>query len=110
MGERERRLAENEALFREINEQIQSAAGRFEVGDDHVYEFLCECSNRDCTLRLPLTRARYERARSRPTRFVVAAGHELPDIEEVVEDCGEYRLIEKQDEAAEVVAERDPRS
>ena len=109
MDARERRLAENEALFRDINEQIQRAAGRF--GEDgHVYEFLCECANRDCTLRLSLTRGEYERARGHPARFIVAAGHELPDIERVVEDLGEYRLVEKQDEAAELAAERDPRS
>jgi hypothetical protein len=110
MGGRERRLAENEALFRDVNEQIQQAAGRFEVGDDHVYEFLCECSNRDCTKKLALTRGRYERARSQPTWFIVARGHELPDIERVVADFGDYRLVEKQDEAAEIVAERDPRT
>ena len=51
VDERERRLAKNEALFRELNERIEQVAiGQAE--DAHVFEFLCECSNIDCTLRL----------------------------------------------------------
>jgi hypothetical protein len=38
----------------------------------------------DCTLRLPLTITAYEQARRDPSQFIVALGHELPEIEEVV--------------------------
>jgi hypothetical protein len=106
---RERRLAKNEILFREINEQIKHGADRHGV-DAHEYEFLCECSNIHCTLRLRMTVAAYERLRSDPTQFAVAPGHELPDIERVVEECGGYSIIQKCGEAANMGRREDPRS
>jgi len=110
MDSRETRLARNETLFREVNERIEDAVARMGRQDDHVYEFLCECSNSDCALLLPLTIADYEAARSDPRRFIVAPGHELPEIETVVARTSDFQLVTKQGEAADYVAERDPRS
>jgi len=110
MDSRETRLARNETLFREVNERIEQAVGRMGREDAHVYEFLCECSNADCSRLLPLTIADYEAARSDPRLFIVAPGHELPEIEEVVTRTADYQLVAKQGEAAEFVTERDPRS
>jgi len=108
MDERERRLAENEILFRDVNERIEHAAAR--QGDDpHAYEFLCECSNLDCDLMLPLQLAEYERARAEPAVFIVALGHDLPEIEEVVDRNDRYQLVRKHGEAARVAAEEHPR-
>jgi hypothetical protein len=78
--------------------------------DRHVFEFLCECSNIDCTLRLPLTLAAYERVRVDPTQFVVAPGHDLPEIEDVVHRADGYQVVRKHGEAAELAEDRDPRS
>jgi hypothetical protein len=106
---REERLARNEVLFRNVNEQIEQAA-MSQGTDEHVYEFFCECSNIDCSLRLPLTLGVYEEIRSDPRLFVVAPGHELPEIEVVIRRNTEYHVVRKQGEAAELVAARDPRS
>lgn len=106
---REQRLAENEALFRDINERVQAIA----IGhgsDEHRYTFFCECSNADCTLQIELTAEEYETVRSHPARFVVAAGHELPEIEDVVDSGPAWSIVEKQGDGAEIAAERDPRS
>jgi hypothetical protein len=108
MDARERRLAENEVLFREINEQIKGSADRH-GSDEHMYEFLCECSNIDCTLRLQMTVAAYEELRSDPTQFAVAPGHWLPEIESVVATFDGYTIVEKHGEAAEIGRESDPR-
>jgi hypothetical protein len=109
MDAREERLAKNEILFRDINERIeQVAAGH--GGDEHLYEFVCECSNADCTLRLRMTLAVYEDVRADPTTFVVAPGHELPEIEEVLVRNDEYQVVAKSGGAAALVAEHDPRS
>ena len=110
MDSRETRLARNETLFREVNERIEGAVGRVGREDAHVYEFICECSNSDCTLLLPLTIAEYEAARSDPRQFIVARGHELPEIEAVIARNAGYEVVRKHGEAAEFVAERDPRS
>jgi hypothetical protein len=57
-----------------------------------------------------LTPADYERVRADPRRFVVVAGHEVPDAESVVERHPGYLLVEKVGEAASVAEELDPRS
>lgn len=59
---------------------------------------------------LPLTIAEYEAARSAPRQFLVAPGHELPEIETVVASNARYELVRKHGEAAELATERDPRS
>jgi hypothetical protein len=108
VDDRERRLAENERLFRDVNEEIERvAAGQGD--DEHEYEFLCECSNLDCDLMLSVRLAEYERARADPAVFIVAAGHELPEIEEVVDRTDRYQLVRKLGEAARVAEEDDPR-
>ena len=83
MDAREKRLAQNEAVFRSVNERIEEIATAG-PGDSHVYEFVCECSNADCNLLLPMTVAEYESVRRNPTLFLVAPGHELPEIETIV--------------------------
>lgn len=103
------RLAENEALFRSINELIEQAATASGV-DEHVFEFLCECSDSACTLLLPLTVAEYEHVRADPTQFLVAPGHVVGDIETVVARPGPYLVVRKIGEAAEYVGRRDPRT
>ena len=109
MDARERRLAQNEAVFRSVNErieQVSSAAG----ADRHLYEFICECSNADCNLLLPMTVSEYEEVRKNPRLFIVAPGHELPEIETVVLRRGPYQIVTKRGEAADYVTEHDPRS
>ena len=108
MDAREQRLAENEVLFREINEQIKGSADRH-GSDAHRYEFLCECSNIDCTLRLEMTLAAYEELRADPTHFATAPGHALPEIETVVAAFDGYTVVQKHGEAAEVGRKTDPR-
>jgi hypothetical protein len=109
MDEREERLARNETLFRSVNENIEEAATSGGL-DDHTFEFCCECSNTDCTLLLPMTVAEYEQIRADPRQFLVAPGHELPEIEIVVARRSAYQIVRKEGEAAEFVAKHDPRS
>jgi hypothetical protein len=110
MDPRHERLVRNETLFREVNERIEEVATHSSASADHLYDFLCECSNADCTLLLHLTQPEYEQARNEPDTFVVAPGHELPEIERVVSRTERYQLVKKHGEAAEFAEERDPRS
>ena len=109
MDAREERLARNESLFRSVNENIEKATTSG-WDDHHVYEFFCECSNLDCTLLLPMTVSTYEHVRADPKQFIVAPGHDLPEIENVVFRTNSYQVVVKEGEAAEFVAEKDPRS
>ncbi|MGI9110630.1 MAG: hypothetical protein ACR2GT_00200 [Gaiellaceae bacterium] len=109
MDPREERLARNEVLFREVNEQVlEVAAGHGQ--DGHRYEFFCECSNRDCTLKLSLAVEAYEAVRAYPDRFAVAPGHGMPEIERVVERCDGYDVVAKDGLAGRLAEVHDPRS
>jgi hypothetical protein len=112
MDAREERLAKNEIVFRDVNERIEDlAVAQAEMlRDERDLGFLCECSNVDCTLRLRLTFAEYEQARGDASQFLVAPGHELPEIEEVVFVGDGYQIVRKKGAAAVIAEERDPRS
>ena len=107
MDAREKRLAQNETLFRSVNERIEEASGS-RGDDEHELEFFCECSNTDCTLLLPMTATQYENVRANPRQFIVALGHELPEIETVVVREPNYQVVTKLGEAADFVTEHDP--
>lgn len=107
MDAREERLARNETLFRAVNENIEEAASRSVMP---TFDFFCECSNVDCTLLLTMTVSEYEQVRADPRQFVVAPGHDLPEIESVVARTSAYQVVIKQGEAAEFVADHDPRT
>lgn len=91
MSEHERR-ATTEALFRDVNERIAESAERFDA--EHT-EFVCECSDANCTDRVTVSLTAYEDVRAEPTTFLVAPGHEQTDIEQVVSDHGRYRIVDK---------------
>jgi hypothetical protein len=109
MDRRQLRMAENETLFREVNEGVRAIAS-IHGSDDHLYEFYCECSNTDCTFQLQATLTEYEAVRAHPDRFIVARAHQLPEIETVAERSERWWVVEKHGEAAELAAERDPRA
>jgi len=108
MDARDKRMAENEALFREVNERMEAVAHR--LGPNVPYEFLCECANADCTFRLTLPTQVYESVRADATQFVVLPLHFTPEIEELVIENDTYWVVRKTGEAAEYVERLDPRS
>jgi hypothetical protein len=107
MDDREKRMAQNEALFRDVNERIEAMAHH--LGPEVPYEFLCECANPDCTFRLNLTIATYEGVRANPRRFAVLPLHYTPEVEDLVEEHETYWVVEKTGEAGEYVEHLDPR-
>ena len=107
MDERERRLVENETLFREVNEQIRRLSSA--LHGPGPYDFVCECSNKDCDRRVTLELAEYEAVRLQGDRFLVAPGHVLPDIERVVESHPTYEIVDKDDDVEGLAFARDPR-
>jgi hypothetical protein len=53
--------------------------------------------------------AEYEQVRSDATLFLVALGHERPEIEEVVRRTDSYQVARKEGEAARLAVAEDPR-
>jgi hypothetical protein len=102
-------MARNEALFREVNERIEDVQSGFAAPGRT--EFLCECGADDCTQPISLTLAEYERIRQDPKHFVVVPGHDVVDVERVVEQTDRYAVVEKIPGApAKIALERDPRT
>ena len=99
------RLALNQVVFREANEHLLELLG----ASPGTTEFLCECSNPECTDAVPLTLLDYERVRSRSNQFVIVPGHEIPEIEEVTSASDGYFVVRKL-YGAEYAEQTDPRS
>jgi hypothetical protein len=107
--ERERRIGMNEALFREVNERLQELAVGFKRTDK--LDLICECGNASCASRIEMDREEYEQVRSDSTTFAVVKGHEIPDVEEIVERRRAYDVVRKSASEAKRVAEKtDPRT
>ena len=108
--ERARRIGENEALFRVVNERSEHLNRAFAVLTETM-DVVCECGDIDCAERLVLTVSDYERVRADPTHFAVVPGHELPDVERVVERGDGFVVVRKDPGLpAQVARETDPRS
>lgn len=108
MDEREHRLAQNETLFREVNERVENMAHASH--SDAPHEFICECANVDCTFRVPLSLAEYEAVRGDPKQFVVLPLHYTPEVEELAIKAEKYWVVRKTGSAGEYVEKLDPRS
>ena len=106
MTSREARVAKNEVLFREVNERIRELAPA-----NGEAEFLCECGDAACVEPIVMSLGQYEGVRKKGSLFFVRPGHELPDIEEVVERVERFTVVSKHDGTpAEIANENDPRS
>jgi len=89
---REKRLARNEVLFREVNDRIaELGPGRHADG----FHIVCECAKTGCEERLLVTVPEYRRTREHPRRFLVVPGHTVAEVEDVVERHGSYDVVEK---------------
>ncbi len=104
----EERAARNEALFREVNEQVRRLADTSDQSRSGV-DFVCECSQDTCTERVHVPVGIYETARSHPRRFIVLPGHEN-EFERVVERDDGFFLVGKEGTAGRIAASVDPRS
>jgi len=103
VDERVRRIGLNEAVFRQVNERIEEIADNFGLADS--LDLVCECGGASCTRRIEINRADYERLRSDSTKFAIVSGHEIPDVEEVVERHKSYVVVRKTARDAKDVAE-----
>jgi hypothetical protein len=98
-GRNPARAAAAEVNGRQVNEAIErgtKAAG--------AAVFVCECGTLGCNATVELTIAAYEDVRSGFERFLVLPGHELEDIEDVIERHEGYLVVAKRDDQALAIA------
>ena len=98
------RAAKNQSLFREVNERIDELAG-----SSSLARFICECANERCDEAVSLTIAEYEKIRSDSNRFFVVRGHDIREVEEIVDEADGYAVVAKLGTGGAVAERFDPR-
>jgi hypothetical protein len=94
VDERARRIGANEAMFREVNERIDDLAESFGL-TGRPLDLICECGDVSCAQQITMTSVEYEELRKDPMLFAVYPGHEIPDVEDVVDKRDGYDVIRK---------------
>ena len=108
--ERMQRVGRNEALYRQVNERIEDLNEAFATLTDD-FAVVCECGDLDCAEQIKVSRDDYERVRANADHFIIKPGHEVPDVEQSLEEHGDYIVIKKHAGPPRRAAEEmDPRS
>ena len=108
----EQRQIENEMIFRRANETVSE--GLDELDADHVADgnpqlvhdeditlyFICECSDENCTERIPIKLLTYQTIHEDRDAFVFKPKHEVDTIEEVMVQEVEYSVVKKNNSIA----------
>jgi hypothetical protein len=84
---------------RAVNETIVDCWG--ELADAGHALFRCECGVAACVAAVWLPLGIYDAIRRDPGRFVIHPGHELPDLEQVIDRGPAYAIVRRR---ARVVA------
>jgi hypothetical protein len=104
---RDERLAENEALFRAMNETMAAWEERQDAPPTEKHLFFCECASRRCHERVSLSIQEYVAVRESPMRFAVLREHVFPGLERIVEEHEGYVVVEKHERFRHVVEQAD---
>ncbi len=103
----ERRQIENEMIFRRANEKVgigldEIDANYVEDGnsnlvrtDDLLLHFICECSDENCHVRIPLQLSKYQKIHLNRGSFIIKPNHQVKEIEKVIHSEAEYSVVEK---------------
>lgn len=93
----EREGGEVESDFRDANAELVEA---LPGGERKPISFVCECSARDCAQPVVMSLLEYDAVRVEDTQFVVAPGHDVPAIEDVVDRRPGWWVVRKHGPAA----------
>jgi hypothetical protein len=94
VNERKRRIGENEAIFRSVNEEVSKLNVTFTAATNTM-RIVCECGVTSCTVQIEITPEAYGRVREDATLFMVRPGHDLPEAETVIEKTHNYWVVQK---------------
>lgn len=94
MSERKRRIGENEAIFRSVNEEISGLNATF-TATTELMQVVCECGARSCTERIEISPEQYRDVREDPTSFLMKPGHDFPEAETVTAKKPGYWIVRK---------------
>ena len=106
---RAERIARNESRFREINERVERDLVGLVAEPGERLPFVCECGLRECTRTIELTIREYEHVRGDATWFAAVPGHEIEDVERVIERNDRFVVVRKDPPTHGIVKATDPR-
>jgi hypothetical protein len=96
-GQRLSRAEKNEQAYKDHNERRAEMDEEGGVPLDEPVPFACECDDPHCSRAVELSLADYERASAPTDQFVVAPGHEDPEVEVVIQTHSSYLVVSKPD-------------
>ena len=106
----EERIARNDSIFRDANEQIDARARELGTDEQEVVPFICECANEHCTTIVPLLLGEYEGVRTNSRQFLTAFGHErFEGLSEVVATNHNHLVVLKSGRAGDIAEALDRR-
>ncbi len=103
----ERRLIENEMIFRQANEQVTKSLSKLtkqfarngnsdlSLGGDTKLFFICECSDENCDLRIGMSTDRYQSIHEQRDEYIIKPNHQVEAVEKVVKRYKEYWIVSK---------------
>ena len=93
-SEREARAAQNELVFRAVNEQIVKMTDRFREQLSDI-DIVCECANTACVGTIRVKADEFVQIERTEASFLVIPGHEDESIERVVDRRDGYVVVWK---------------
>jgi hypothetical protein len=94
VSQRETRAAQNELVFRAVNEQIVKMTDRFREQLREI-DIVCECADTACVGTIRLDVAEFAEIERADGAFLVLPGHEDESVERVVERRESYVVVWK---------------
>lgn len=93
-SDREVRAAQNELVFRTVNEQIAEMTDRFREQLAEI-DIVCECADPSCVGTIRINSEVFSKIERADGRFLVLPGHEDESVEQVVERTEKYLVVLK---------------
>jgi hypothetical protein len=93
-SEREVRAAQNELVFRTVNEQIVEMTDRFREQLAEI-DIVCECAATSCVGTIRISSDVFAKIERADGKFLVLPGHEDESVEQVVERREKYFVVMK---------------
>jgi hypothetical protein len=94
MASRDTRREENQKMFRGGNVALRDAARNIGFETTPV-PFMCECASVDCRGQVEVTPREWEGVAARPNHFLMIAGHQRSEGEEITGSLREYEIARK---------------
>jgi hypothetical protein len=93
-SQREVRAAQNELVFRAVNEQIAKMTDRFRSQLSEI-DIVCECVDTSCVGAIRIGADEFAKIERAEATFLVLPGHEDESVEQVVEHRESYVVVWK---------------